>query len=48
MPGEDPMALPTPDAVAEKILALCLPSCAETGKLFDFPAGKFLQFAPPA
>jgi NAD(P)-dependent dehydrogenase (short-subunit alcohol dehydrogenase family) len=48
MPGEDPMTLPTPEAVAEKILPLCLPRCSETGKLFDFPAGKFLQFTPPA
>jgi NAD(P)-dependent dehydrogenase (short-subunit alcohol dehydrogenase family) len=48
MPGEDPMTLPTPEAVAEKILPLCLPSCTETGKLYDFPAGKFLQFTPPA
>jgi NAD(P)-dependent dehydrogenase (short-subunit alcohol dehydrogenase family) len=48
MPGEDPMTLPTPQAVAEKIVSLCLPSCAETGTLFDFPAGKFLRFTPPA
>jgi NAD(P)-dependent dehydrogenase (short-subunit alcohol dehydrogenase family) len=48
MPGEDPMTLPTPEAVAAKILPLCLPSCRETGKLYDFPAGKFLQFTPPA
>jgi NAD(P)-dependent dehydrogenase (short-subunit alcohol dehydrogenase family) len=48
MPGEDPMTLPTPEAVAEKILPLCLPNCSETGKLYDFPAGRFLQFAPPA
>ena len=47
MPGEDPMTLPTPEAVAEKILPLCLPSCSETGKLYDFPSGKFLQFMPP-
>ena len=47
MPGEDPMTLPTPEAVAEKILPLCLPSFGETGKLYDFPAGKFLQFTPP-
>ena len=40
--------LPTPDEVAEKILALCLPSCAETGKLYDYPAGKFLSFVDPA
>ena len=48
MPGEDPMTLPTPEDVAEKILSLCLPSCCETGKLYDFPAGKFLEFKPPA
>jgi NAD(P)-dependent dehydrogenase (short-subunit alcohol dehydrogenase family) len=48
MPGEDPLTLPTPETVAEKIVPLCLPSCAETGKLYDFPSGKFLQFMPPA
>jgi NAD(P)-dependent dehydrogenase (short-subunit alcohol dehydrogenase family) len=48
MPGEDPMTLPTPEDVAEKILSLCLPSCCETGKLYDFPADKFLEFKPPA
>jgi NAD(P)-dependent dehydrogenase (short-subunit alcohol dehydrogenase family) len=48
MPGEDPMTLPAPVDVAEKILSLCLPSCSETGKLYDFPAGKFLEFKPPA
>jgi NAD(P)-dependent dehydrogenase (short-subunit alcohol dehydrogenase family) len=48
MPGEDPMKLPTPETVAEKILPLCLPSCAETGRLYDFPAGKLLHFTAPA
>jgi hypothetical protein len=48
MPGEDPLTLPTPEQVAEKILDLCLPSCAETGKLYDFYAKKFLEFSPPA
>ncbi len=48
MPGEDPMTLPTAEDVAEKILSLCLPSCSETGKLYDAPAGKFLEFKPPA
>ena len=48
MPGEDPMTLPTPEQVAEKIIDLCLPSFTETGKLYDFPAGKLLQFMPPA
>jgi NAD(P)-dependent dehydrogenase (short-subunit alcohol dehydrogenase family) len=48
MPGEDPMTLPTPEQVAEKILDLCLPSFAETGRLYDFPAGKLLDFMQPA
>jgi len=48
MPGEDPMTLPTPEQVAEKIIDLCLPSFSETGKLYDFRAGKLLQFMPPA
>ncbi len=48
MPGEDPMTLPTPEQVAEKILELCLPSFAETGKLYDYRAGKLLSFVEPA
>jgi NAD(P)-dependent dehydrogenase (short-subunit alcohol dehydrogenase family) len=48
MPGEDPMTLPTAEEVAEKIVAMCLPGFCETGKLYDFPAGKLLQFMPPA
>jgi NAD(P)-dependent dehydrogenase (short-subunit alcohol dehydrogenase family) len=48
MPGEDPMTLPTPEQVAEKIVDLCLPSFSETGKLYDYPAGKLLEFKDPA
>jgi NAD(P)-dependent dehydrogenase (short-subunit alcohol dehydrogenase family) len=48
MPGEDPMTLPTPEDVADKIVDLCLPSVTETGKLYDFRAGKFLEFLQPA
>ncbi|MGA8612123.1 MAG: SDR family NAD(P)-dependent oxidoreductase [Xanthobacteraceae bacterium] len=48
MPGEDPMTLPTPEQVAEKILDLCLPSFSQTGKLYDYPAGKLLEFRQPA
>ena len=36
MPGEDPASLPAPEAVAQRILALCLPTFADTGKRFDF------------
>jgi NAD(P)-dependent dehydrogenase (short-subunit alcohol dehydrogenase family) len=48
MPGEDPMTLPTPEQVAEKIIDLCQPSFCETGKLYDYRAGKLLEFLPPA
>jgi NAD(P)-dependent dehydrogenase (short-subunit alcohol dehydrogenase family) len=48
MPGEDPMILPTPETVAEKILDLCLPSFSETGRLYDFPTAKLLEFKQPA
>jgi NAD(P)-dependent dehydrogenase (short-subunit alcohol dehydrogenase family) len=48
MPGEDPMTLPTAELVAERILDLCLPGLSETGRLYDFRAGKFLDFLEPA
>ncbi len=48
MPGEDPMTLPTPEQVAEKIVPLCSPGFNETGKLYDYPTGKLLSFRPPA
>jgi NAD(P)-dependent dehydrogenase (short-subunit alcohol dehydrogenase family) len=48
MPGEDPMTLPTPEQVAEKIVDLCLPGFSETGKLYDYRAGKLLEFTRPA
>ena len=48
MPGEDPMTLETADKVAEKIVALCLPSMQESGRLYSYQKGKFLDFQPPA
>ena len=47
MPGEDPMILPTADDVAETIVPLCLPSFQETGKFYDFRAGKLMSFRAP-
>ena len=47
MPGEDPMTLPPPEAVAEKIVALCLPGFTETGRLYDFPRDRLLGFRKP-
>ena len=47
-PGEDPMTLPTPDEVARAIVPLCLPSCNESGKYYDFRIGRFLEYRAPA
>jgi len=47
MPGEDPMTLPTPEAVAEHIVPLCLPSLQETGRLYDFRFKKLMTFRAP-
>ena len=47
-PGVDPLTLPTADEVARAILPLCLPECAESGKIYSFREKKFLEFSPPA
>jgi NAD(P)-dependent dehydrogenase (short-subunit alcohol dehydrogenase family) len=48
MPGEDPMTLPTPEEVADYILPLCLPTCTESGNIYDYPLRRFLGFRAPA
>jgi len=47
-PGIDPETLPPPEEVAKAIVPLCLPACTENGKLYDYRAGKFLEFRAPA
>jgi len=47
MPGEDPMTLPSADEVAEKIVALALPSFTESGKLYDFRFGRLFSYRLP-
>jgi NAD(P)-dependent dehydrogenase (short-subunit alcohol dehydrogenase family) len=47
-PGEDPMTLETPDRAAKKIVELCLPSMQESGKLYAYSKGQFLDFRPPS
>ena len=47
-PGIDPLTLPTPEDVAKAILPLCLPACAETGKIYNFRERKFQEFHPPS
>ena len=42
------MTLDTPEEVAEFILPLCLPSCSESGKIYDYPLRRFLGFRAPA
>ena len=48
MPGEDPLTLATPDQPAAKIVEMCLPSFAKTGKLYSFAAKRLLEFHAPA
>jgi len=47
-PGIDPQTLPPPEQVAKAIVPLCLTDCTENGRLYDYRAGKFLDFRPPA
>lgn len=47
-PGEDPETLPTPEAAAAAIVPLCLPSFFDTGRLFDFPTGRLLDYHLPS
>ena len=47
-PGEDPLTLDRPEQVAGKIVALCLPTFNETGKLYNYPTKTLMEFRPPA
>jgi NAD(P)-dependent dehydrogenase (short-subunit alcohol dehydrogenase family) len=46
-PGVDRTTLPTPEQVSKTIVPLCLASCTENGKLYDYRVGKFLEFHAP-
>jgi len=48
MPGEDPMSLKTATPVAERIVEMCLPDFQETGKIYDYRAGRLLAPQAPA
>jgi NAD(P)-dependent dehydrogenase (short-subunit alcohol dehydrogenase family) len=48
MPGEDPMTLPTAEEIADTLVPLCLPSLSDTGRLYDFREGRFLDYTMPA
>jgi NAD(P)-dependent dehydrogenase (short-subunit alcohol dehydrogenase family) len=45
-PGEDPTTLQSPDQVAKAIVELCFPSLQESGKVYDYRKGRFLEFQP--
>lgn len=47
-PGVDPETLPTPEDVAKTIVPLCVADCTESGKIYDYPSGKFLALRAPA
>lgn len=47
-PGEDPNTLPTPDMITPYLIEMAAPSWQETGKMFDFPQKKVLEFQSPA
>jgi len=47
-PGVDPETLTPPDVVAKAIVPLCLPSCRENGKVWNYADGRFLDFRMPA
>ncbi|HWM81030.1 MAG TPA: SDR family NAD(P)-dependent oxidoreductase [Pseudolabrys sp.] len=47
-PGLDPQTLPPAEEVATALVPLCRPDCTESGRLYDVPAGRFLDFQPPA
>ena len=46
-PGLDMSSVEKPEAVADAIVALCLPEMTETGKYYDFPARKLVEFRRP-
>ena len=47
-PGVDQNTLTPPDDIAKAIVPLCEPGCGESGKVYDYRAGKFLEFQTPA
>ncbi|WP_332066096.1 SDR family NAD(P)-dependent oxidoreductase [Bartonella sp. CB189] len=47
VPDEDPLTLPSPQDVAAKIVHLLSPNLKETGKLFDVPKNRFMNYRIP-
>jgi NAD(P)-dependent dehydrogenase (short-subunit alcohol dehydrogenase family) len=47
-PNEDPMSLRTPADFAPKVLTMCLASWTQSGRIYDFPLDKVMDFAGPS
>jgi NAD(P)-dependent dehydrogenase (short-subunit alcohol dehydrogenase family) len=47
MPGEDPMTIEPPEAIAPYILELCLPDVQVSGKLYSYRERRFVEFRSP-
>ncbi|KGF68965.1 oxidoreductase [Hoeflea sp. BAL378] len=47
VPGENPEALPHPSEVAAKLVPLCEPGCAVSGKLFRVTENRFFDYRLP-
>src|SRR5208337_1521086 len=47
MPGEDPATLKTPEEFAQKALPLVSRQWRHTGKIYDFPTDRIMEFADP-
>ncbi|TDR93703.1 SDR family NAD(P)-dependent oxidoreductase [Enterovirga rhinocerotis] len=48
MPGEDPATLKTPEELVPHIVRMASPSWTESGKLYDFPQDRVLDFNRPS
>jgi NAD(P)-dependent dehydrogenase (short-subunit alcohol dehydrogenase family) len=48
MPGEDPTTLPAPEDFAKKCLPLLKPEWRESGRLYNFPTDRLMDFHPPS
>jgi NAD(P)-dependent dehydrogenase (short-subunit alcohol dehydrogenase family) len=47
-PGSEPETWPTPEEVSKAMLPLGTAECTENGRLYNFRAGKFLEFHQPS
>jgi NAD(P)-dependent dehydrogenase (short-subunit alcohol dehydrogenase family) len=46
-PGEDPMTLPPPEALAPDLVRIASADWTETGRMFDFQTGKVMDYQLP-